>query len=517
MGLSSSLPSITQEIVGRTYRVLTKDELTVKIYNLCKNIVAKWCFPFRDPNAVTQSEINNYLDQVDFHSRKFKVNYDTHSTYYKNQQRTFMIPYDFYLRGIFWYTESNNNELNIGKNMDQVLFEQVLQTLYGDIALCVNKLKITKTDDEYLYKYNKLNETNLSDGNESAFFNEILKTYTKCRYGVILVTSLLKGENQSHRTLIFIENIENNFNIIYYDPHGSTSLSWSSELKIYDSIKDMFEIQSRPYLQTLNIQTIRVNEYTKICQLGIQARSSGIDIGMCQIFSSLWLYTTLKVILEASKSAVLLPSVENWIYLIDDYYISQFDKKQRYNVMLLFASNLYNYYVEKMQREKENIIPLLENYHKHLIEKHQDKIIKYEVTYEPLIQQESKREMDTYIVKTAKEGKKADEEEKKRLVAESLLSDKQKRQLGRKRRKEEMDYDKEEYREYEKFEKKIKEEEKKEEPYYKSIRSLIPFGIKKKIFEQCSSSSECLSGCCYYNDIDNQHYCLDKEACQAQK
>lgn len=514
MGLSSSLPSITQEIVGRTYRVLTREELTIKIYSLCKNIVAKWCFPMRDPSSVTQTEINKYLDQVDFQSRKFKVNYDTHSTYYRNQERTFMIPYDFYLRGIFWYTESNNNELNIGKNMDQVLFEQVLQTLYGDIALCVNKLKITKTDDGYLYKYNKLIQTNLSDGNESVFFNEILKTYTKCRYGVILVTSLLKGENKSHRTLIFFENIENNLNIIYYDPHGSTSFSWSNKLKIFDKVKDIFEIQSRPYLQMLNIQTIRVNEYSKICLLGIQAYSYGIDIGMCQIFSSLWLYTTLKVILEANKSAVLLPSVENWIYLIDDYYISQFDKRQRYNVMLLFASNLYNYYVEKMQREKENITPLLENYHKHLIEKHEDKISKYEITYERRIPEESKREMDVYIVKTAQKGKREFEEEEKRLKAESSLSDKQKRILGKKRRKEEMDYDKDEYKEYEKFEKRVKEEEKKEEPYYKSIRSLIPFGIKKKIFEQCSNNRECLSGCCYHNEIDNEHYCLDTETCQ---
>jgi len=515
MGLSSSLPSITQEIVGRTYRVLTKEELTVKIYSLCKNIVAKWCFPIRDPSSVTQSEINKYLDEVDFHSRKIKVNYDSYSTYYRNQERTFMIPYDFYLRGIFWYAEGKSEELNIGKNMDQVLFEDVLQTIYGDIALCVNKLIITKTDNGYVYKYNQLNETNLSDGNETAFFQTILNTYTKCRYGVILVTSLLKDATDSHRTLIYFENIENNLNIIYYDPHGSSSLSWSNKLRIYDRVKNIFEEQSTPYLQTFNIQTIRVNEYSKMCLLGIQAYSSGIDIGMCQIFSSLWLYTTLKVILEASKSAVILPSVENWINLIDEYYITMFDKKQRYNVMLLFASNLYNYYVEKTRRDGENIIRLLENYHKHLIERFEDKLSKYEITYERRIPEEIKRETDVYIVKTAQEGKRAYEEEQKRLKAESSLSDKQKRILGRKRRKEEMNYDKDEYKEYEKFEKRVKEEEKKEEPYYKSIRRLIPFGRNKKIFEQCSNSSECLSGCCYHNEIDNEFYCLDAEACQA--
>ena len=33
-----------------------------KVYNICKNVFAKWCFPNKNPEKVTQEEINIFLD-----------------------------------------------------------------------------------------------------------------------------------------------------------------------------------------------------------------------------------------------------------------------------------------------------------------------------------------------------------------------------------------------------------------------------------------------------------------------
>lgn len=516
--------SFKKEAIGRAYRNFTKDELTLMIYGICKNIVAKWCYPFKNPNEVSQKEINNFLDITDFNIKQIR-------TTYPDLKKTYDIPYDIYLRGIYRYAEKLETEL--GTNMDKVLFEKVIQKLYGDNASCINHLNISKKNGENMFVFNKNIVTNLKDENIKVLANTILSIYSKCRFGAIIVSSYSEGAG--HRTLIFIENINDVLNIFYYDPHGSNKLSWSNKENIYSKLYDLFTINIKPYISTYKIKDLVFNKYETICLFGLQAYSSKYDIGMCQIFASLWLYCVVKVITESTKNKVQLPSTSEWLYLIDDYFISQFNDKQRYNVILLFVAKLFNFYI----RNNPNYLSELESYNKYLL--NTQKISEFEVPYETKPKEDIK-ESEEYILKVAREGilaarkqEKEEEEEQKRgfistsllptkrssskilkrnskqggFIASSLLPEQKSKAIKRKSQEEEEKIE----NTYEQYSKKIKTQEKKEEEYLKSLKSRIPFIRKKKLFDECLYDSDCISSCCYWNDIDKVRYCNEADSC----
>lgn len=522
------IASYQKEAIGRAYRKFTKDELTLMIYGICKNIVAKWCYPFKNPSEVSQKEINNFLDIADFNIKKVRV-------IYPKLKKTYDVPYDLYLRGIYRYAEKL--ETKLGTNMDKVLFEKVIQKLYGDNASCINQLNISNTKSgENIFVFNKKIETNLKDQNIEVLSNEILSIYSKCRFGAIIVSSY--NEGAGHRTLIFIENINDVLNIYYYDPHGSNKASWSNKENIYSKLYDLFTVNIKPYLSRHGLKDLVVNKYETICLFALQAHSSKYDIGMCQIFASLWLYSVVKVITESTKNKVQLPSTTEWIYLIDDYFISQFNDKQRYNVILLFVTKLFNFYI----RNNANYLLELESYNEYLL--NTQKIEEFEVPYETKPKEDIK-ESEDYILKVAREGilaarkqEKEEEEKQKRgfiassllpptrpstrilkrnskqggFIASSLLPEEQQQKSKAIKRKSQEEATIEEDT-YDQYSKKIKTQQKKEEEYSKSLKSLIPFMRKKKLFNDCLYDSDCISGCCYWNDIDKVRYCNEADAC----
>lgn len=645
------ITSYQKEAISRTYRTLTKDQLTMMIYGICKNIMAKWCYPFKNPDEVSQKEINQFLDTVDFHSKRVRVNYP-------DLKKTYDVPYDIYLRGTYRYAETL--ETKLGTNMDKVLFEKVIRSLYGDNPSCISTLDIKKTDsgdynfifnknistnlkdgnidtfakailsfysncrfgtiivssyidkasyrtllfienannvinifyydpqvsnkqdiynkieemfnvfvkpvassmgikdlivnkyginapcistldinktdsDDYTFVFNKNISTNFKDGNIDAFAKAILSIYSKCKFGAIIVSSY--REQAGHRTLLFIENVNDVLHVYYYDPHGSNKLSWSNKENIYNKLEEVFSVFVKPAASSTGIKNLFVHKYETICLLGIQALSFGYDIGMCQIFSSLWLYTVVKVIVETTKKNIILPLTSDWLYLIDDYFISQFDRKQRYNAMLLFVSKLFNFYI----RNNANYLSELSEYNNFLL-KYQ-KIENFEVPYDSKPKEDIK-ESEEYIVKVARKGieeARKDEEEKKRqeggFIAESLLPPKRpstrvlkrnKKQgggfiaaslLGREQEKSKAEKRKAqeesevEEETYEQYSKKVKTQQQKEQEYSKSIRGRIPFMTKKKLFDDCLYDSDCISGCCYWNDLEKVRYCNESSSC----
>jgi hypothetical protein len=523
MGL---VASYQKEAISRTYRSLTKDQLTMMIYGICKNIMAKWCYPFKNPDEVSQKEINQFLDIADFHIKKIRV-------IYPNLKKTYDIPYDVYLRGIYRYAESL--ETKLGTNMDKVFFEKVIGSLYGDNAACISKLDINKTDSgEYTFVFNKNISSNLKDGNIDNLAKAILSVYSKCRFGAIIVSSY--AEKTGHRTLLFIENINDVLNIFYYDPHGSNKLSWSNQQNIYNKLYELFNIFVKPVASSAGIKDLIVNKYETICLLGIQALSAGYDIGMCQIFTSLWLYSVVKVIAESTKNNIALPPTKEWLYLIDDYFISQFDRKQRYNTILLFVAKLFNFYI----RNNATYLSELSSYNDFLLERQE--ITSFEVPYDSKSKEDIK-ESEEYIVKIARKGifeARKDEEEKQRqsgFIAESLLppkrhstrvlkrhrkqgggfiaasllvQDEEKSKAAKRKAQEETEIEEESYEQYSK---KVKTQQQKEQEYSKSLRGRIPFMSKKKLFEDCLYDSDCISGCCRWSDTEKIRYCNESDAC----
>lgn len=525
MGL---IASYQKEVISRTYRTLSKDQLTMMIYGVCKNIMAKWCYPFKNPNEVSQKEINQFLDTADFNRNRVRVNYP-------DLKKTYDVPYDLYLRGTYRYAETLQTKL--GTNMDKVLFEKVIGSLYGDSSACISTLYINRTDaDDYTFVFNNNISTNLKDGNVDTFVKAILSVYSKCRIGAIIVSSY--REEAGHRTLLFIENINDVLNIFYYDPHGSNKLSWSNKQNIYNKLYEMFNVFVKPATSSTGIKDLIVNKYETICLLGIQALTSSYDIGMCQIFSSLWLYSVVKVIVETTKNNIILPLTSDWLYLIDDYFISQFDRKQRYNAMLLFVSKLFNFYI----RNNANYLSELSEYNKFLLER--QKIENFEVPYDSKSKEDIK-ESEEYVVKVARKAiveTRKEEEEKKRqqggFIAESLLPPKrpstralkrnrkqgggfiaasllgreeeERAKTAKRKAQEESEVEEETYEQYNK---KVKTQQQKEQEYSKSLRGRMPFMTKKKLFEDCLYDSDCISGCCHWSDTEKMRYCNEASAC----
>jgi len=540
MGLISSTQ---RESLSRSFRTLTQDELTMMIYTICKNIVAKWCYPTRYANTVSRKEINNFLDMTDFHSKKVKVNFS-------DINKSYEVPYDVYLRGLYRFSEGREDR--IGSNMDKILFEKVIGELYGVDSSCINHLHVDMSNNTFTYA-NIV--TNLRDQNTEAFSRAILSSYVKCNYGAITVNSTT--QESGHRTLLYIENNNNNLNVFYYDPHGYGEHSWSTQMNIYNILFHMFNSIIRRYALEFNITSININKYETICLRGIQYHSQKYDVGMCQIFSSLWLYTVIKVIVEANKNGIALPSTDKWIYLIDDYYISQFNDKQRYNVLLIFISKLFNYYT----RTNKNYRQELYSYSNYLLSTKQ--ISEYEVQYPERSVEEIKEEKQysEFLDKLAKkkvikarrkkskprinvdedetesEGEDEGKERKRGFIARSLLPSRinidedeteseredegEEKKRGfiarsllpstlkkRKLEKVEKVEKKQEEETYEQFEKKVKLQRQKER-----FTKFLPFGPNKQLFEECEKNSECLSGCCDTNDIDKKNYCNVPSVC----
>ena len=488
------ITSLAKESVQRQYRVLTKDELTFLIYRICKNTMAKWCFPLRNPEEVSQEEINKFLDDVDFRTKKIRMNF-------LSLQRSFDVPYDFYLRGIYRYAE--RLETNIGTNMDKVLFETVLGEIYGDDSKCISKLHMTVNQENYFsYTFNDTITSTFMDENTTDMMKAILSIYSKCKYGSIIVSSFekkpkdQKEKQQGHRTIIYIENYNNILNVYYYDPHGSSKYSWSNEMKVYESIKNIF-IGMKSVMSNFGITDIIFNKYESICLFGIQAMSFKYDIGMCQIYSSLWLYIVTKIIAESTKNRIQLPNTIDWLYLVDDYFIGQFNMKQRYNAILLFITKLFDFYAT----HNKNYAQELENYNAYLLANNPDELPKFEIPYETK-PQDFVNEMEKYLVATARKGiieKRKEEKEIARGIKPVIT----------KKRVAEIPVDES----YKQYKKRVKTQLKEEEEYDKSLRSYLPFS-KKKLFEECSANSQCISGCCYKDDAQGISVCNESEACQ---
>jgi len=343
-----------------------------------------------------------------------------------------------------------------------------------------------------------------------------------------------------------------------------------------------------------------------MCLLGIQTYAAGYDIGMCQIFSSLWFYLVVKVMSKAEKNKIQLPDTEKWIYLIEDYLISQFSTKQMYNALLLFISRLFNYYTQ----ENKNYMSELNEYNRYLITTSYNKefMDKFEVPFSRHTpSEEDVKEINAYVIKlaqesieearldelldvriktiaiacikdsrinynikliiekeitnkklkindmvrtvaikefneaTSSEDREITENRAKRIAIELIRSLKIKDEYKKiaiegiknskvyvqyilynilpnvsittigKRRLE--DYSKEREQESEEYEKQIKKQKQEEEKYSKTLRARIPFFESKKLFDECKNDSDCLTGCCSYDEALKMKLCNVSEAC----
>lgn len=543
-----------------------------RVHNICKNVFAKWCFPYKNSDEVTQQEINIFLDNLDYKNKFIRGSLP-------NLNKVYDIPQDYYLRGIYRLAESKENK--IGLNIDNFFFDKVLTELYGskDISsicfpVCVKHMDITMMQDAphqvYEYKFDNI-RSNYNDSNKQKLIDAILSTYSKCRYGAIFLSSYLYGNNIGHRTLIFFEYINNILNVYYYDPHGTIYNSWSSRYKIYDSLSIFFN-EMKSSMKNHCITDIILKEYNTMCLIGIQSYASKYDIGMCAIFSSLWLYLVIKIIATSKQQNITLPDTTNWIFLINSYFTTHFTPKQMYNSVLLFMSRLYTIFTEENKNYKQE----LENYIEFLYLTDRTQLSKFEIAFSPKSSEEIKvrdeyleavkehgyimdninsiesqkiikkhvlkiinelnvPEVYKTIAKNAIDGLKLNDDIKKLAYAEFqkgiqfekneytiLLAMKIIELIKLDRTKEViLTALKQELQTFSSKKRKNKEtyetyetyderlrKQQKKEQY--SIRQLIPSFRKKNLLEACETNEDCLSDFCYHNEITDEKNCLIK-------
>ena len=201
--------------------------------------------------------------------------------------------------------------------------------------------------------------------------------------------------------IILLNYINNVLNVYYYDPHGTQGKSWSSEHKIYDFLSIFFN-DMKISMNNYGITNIILKRYDIMCPIGIQSYSARYDIGMCQIFSSLWLYLVIKIIDTAKEQNISLPETDKWIFLINKYFTTNFNPKQMYNSLLLFISNKYTLFTQENKENKE-YKEELEKYIEFLFDTDRTALNNFEISFSPKSVEEIK-ERDEYLEAVVEKG-----------------------------------------------------------------------------------------------------------------
>lgn len=389
-----------KEYIGKKYRILTKDELTLSIYNKCKNIIYNIAEPGLDSRSLTQDQLNKKLDELDFKSRKVMVRYDTEAG-----KELYEIDYDFYIRHLYRFSELKENRLSV--SMEQVMYDKLLGKLGGVASTCVQNIGLIKKDKDVIFKYKNLEENIESKYFKQVVTSDFISSFITCKYAIITVG--IEGEEGKHRTIMFMENIDNNLTFFFYDSHGSGYMSYSYRAGFISYFQKIFKYMNDNKPENINSITFQAHETR--CFYGMQSYTESYDIGMCQLYSSLWIYTVIKVIVDAHDNGVLLPPTSKWLYLVDEYYTTKLSTKQAYNALLLFGTFLFNIYSEsypKYVEELANFNSSLKKYYK---------IKKYKVEEESSsMTEEDRKEQARYYKETYDKG----QEEYKKHVKEKI-------------------------------------------------------------------------------------------------
>jgi len=444
--------------IGRTYRILTKDQLTLALYNECKNIAAGLVFQdLREPSKVTQQEINAYLDKEDLSKRQVTIRF-------QELQEKYEVPLDFYLRLLYRSTKSGS----IVSDMETLLLQGVMGILQNNNLACVHSLYFLRNSKGSFYsefKYGS-NMVELTEGREKVFTHVFMNEFKDCKYGVLRCTFQVT-DNESHRTILFFERVGEELVFYYYEPHGTGDMTFSEKYGAYDFIKK-FVKDFNKYLPFAGVSQVRFVDKPDYCLRGLQAYARD-SLGLCQIFSTFWTFMLLTIIARAEANMISLPSISEWYNLITEYFNVSFTPKQTYNIVLIFASKLYLFYTQNEPTYLQKI--------EEMSNRIRNEIQKFKVTY------------DGPSLEELKDIEKRYTELEARVEPDDI----------------EIEPDDSEYQEYER---KVKEQQMKEKGKFSLFR-------KRRLFEQCQISSDCESDCCYYNEDENIKLCQLKEYCKA--
>lgn len=567
-------PKQLLEYTNRLYRVSTKDHLTIQVYTLCKNIIEKILF-FNKLN-VSIDEFHNEIISKDYRNRKLRLNLT---------DNIYDIPLDFYLRSIILFIEKNK----LIDNLELFMMNKIFNVSQNISKQCLNNMKITihteivayisEQISSYDVQYNGVSAPNMNESSFQTFAKNFILQNMNCEYNVIKLNIIEHGKDIGHATVLFVENRDNEMNFFLYDPHGYAAASFTTRYNIHNFLEEFVNKLNESNLQQKIFNgVIKFKETNLSCLRGIQRYTNDYDIGLCSLFRLVWLYFVINITIELKKISisnnVKIPKIEEWVYMIDEFFTTQLKPIEAYYVIILFTEYLINQYMTIDRRFIDNMLlsPEFINYIRY--NEGELDISRYIVSTEKLLSEKlgrnlSKKEIQQELeyLKNNKEKRSQEEKRVKQEIYNQLfkeieelenklddLNDKDRRELEQyilKREEQlEEEYNKrisiyeqqkkkeDEYIELvrdtplykrEEYIKKIKEDddedmeedynyeqellkEQEEEKYYKQQFFLKK---KKKVLEECDGNNdECISGCCDFSKSNGKFFCQPKPVCK---
>jgi hypothetical protein len=551
-------PTQLLEYTNRLYRVATKDHLTIQVYTLCKNIIEKILFPAR--TNVSLVDFHNEIISKDYRNRRLRLNINNN---------LYDIPLDFYIRSVVTFIEENN----MIDNLELFMLNKIFNVSENVSKQCLNNMRITvniklasyinEEIDSYNVKYNGVDVPDINDTiNFQLFAKEFILHNMKCQYNVIKLNIIEFGKAIGHATVLFVEKTDNEMKFFLYDPHGYAAASYTATYNINYFLEEFVDKlnQANTNLGLFN-GSIKYKETNVTCIRAIQRYTNDYDIGMCMLFRLVWLYFVINITIELKKISaqmnVITPKVEEWVYMIDEFFTTQLKPIEAYYVVILFSEYLISQYMIIDRRFIESML-MSDVFVNYLVtQKGALDISKYMLSQEQLMSERfgrnlSRKEIQS-ILKAEKEiqteRKRKEQQDKQQIYKEVFqeledleekldsLKEKERRELEQyilnreeqlgeeyKRRVEKYDEEriakekekeeKEEedddiYMEQDVYEKEL-EEQREKEKYYK--KGFFETG-KKRVLEECNVNNDCISGCCDFNKLEKKYFCQPKNVC----
>lgn len=393
----------------------------------------------------------------------------------------YSIPYDKYVLLLFETILIYNNT-NVGQRMDGLT-----KFLYNKVTnkrkeICSYVLQIFPEKKKIEYTEIRENKSRVEKSiqyNEdfSTLSNLIYKRAKKCQFTAISVD--IYTESSAHRNVVLCEydNSSKKVMLNYYEPHG-TLKGFSKKYGIID-ILDKLKKDSNGF--------INYNYNNIACPYGIQSELYGLDIGYCVMFSFLWIYIVLEIIMYNLQHNTYIPSY-NWIGKVEEYYLDRYDKYSLYGKTVTFAGNIFVDYIESNYNDQQKVI--LDGYIYRYIQQntHEFKKVRSNVRYRNVKNIDSNNSSDSEDDSLSLESKDNSEDDPE-VTYESW----------RKAKLKESGYDDIKVEDEENI---LTEEIDKEGRWYNYLKSKI-YG--NKIGQLCRKNSDCISKRCIQSADGN--YC----------
>lgn len=264
-------------------------------------------------------------------------------TFYKNNKLfQIEIPYIIYLDLINQKISNLNNKLiynmvlNLRKEYNMKDIVDIFE-LYINYENGVFHIKLGPKHDGITFNFNSLE-------NILAFSNIIENLMKRKNFLIISLTKKPINQQLLHSNMIFVEKIGKLLIFNYYEPHGS--IEFSRDIFINKFFEKLENVNSNFYL-------VRNSIYP-----GIQKITED-NLGLCIIFSHLWLYIVLNICFYNIKNKTYKTS-NFWINNLEKYYVEDLQENNKilYKIAICFGIELINEWLQNLS--KKNIYLFLE-------------------------------------------------------------------------------------------------------------------------------------------------------------